>query len=80
MGWVLINHLKCIGCRMCVYVCPLSAPFFDEKHRVAMKCDLCDGDPECVKHCSSRALKLVSREEALRMNDKLYPGAKQYND
>ena len=79
-GWVRINHLKCIGCRMCVYLCPLSAPFFDEEHKVAMKCDFCEGDPECVKHCSSQALKIVSREEALRINKRLYTGANRNDD
>lgn len=73
-GWVRINPLKCIGCETCVYMCPLSIPFFDEERKVAVKCDFCDGDPECVKHCSSTAIKSVTREEALLLNKRLYLG------
>jgi len=75
-GWVTLNPLKCIGCQTCVHICPLSVPLFDEKLIVAAKCDFCDGDPECVKHCSSAALRVVTREEALRLNNELYVGAK----
>ena len=75
-GWVKINPLKCIGCQMCVNMCPLSVPFFDEARKVAVKCDFCDGDPECVKHCSSGALRVVTREEALRLNKRLYAGVR----
>lgn len=73
-GWVKINPLKCIGCQMCVYLCPLSVPFFDEERKAAVKCDFCDGDPECVRHCSPAALRVVTREEALQLNKRLYLG------
>ena len=75
-GWVKINTLKCIGCKTCVYMCPLSVPIFDEELKVAAKCDFCDGDPECVKHCSSGALKIVTREEALQLDKGLYLGVR----
>jgi Fe-S-cluster-containing hydrogenase component 2 len=31
---------------------------------VARKCDLCGGDPQCVKFCISGALQFVEAEEA----------------
>lgn len=71
-GWVTVNSLKCIGCQMCVYMCPLSIPIFDEEQKATAKCDFCGGDPECVKHCSPAALKVMTREEALQLNKKLY--------
>ena len=74
-GWVKTNQIKCIGCKMCVYSCPLSIPVFIEEKKAAMKCDFCDGDPECVKHCSSQALKIVPREKAVKLNEKIYVGA-----
>jgi Fe-S-cluster-containing hydrogenase component 2 len=31
-----------------------------------VKCDMCAGDPECIKVCSPKAIKLLTREEAAR--------------
>jgi Fe-S-cluster-containing hydrogenase component 2 len=30
--------------------------FFDPERSLALKCDLCGGDPECVKNCPQRAI------------------------
>jgi Fe-S-cluster-containing dehydrogenase component len=62
---------------MCIVACPLSVPFFDAALKVAVKCDFCFGVPECVKHCSSGALRLYAREEAVRFNERLYLSAKE---
>ena len=70
-----VNASTCIGCEMCRAACPLAVPVFDEALKVAVKCDFCHGEPECVKHCSSRALWLAPREEALRVNERFYLGA-----
>jgi len=67
-GLVKINPIRCIGCQTCNVACPLSVPWFNEANRVSMKCDFCDGDPQCVKVCSPKALRIVSREEALEIN------------
>jgi Fe-S-cluster-containing dehydrogenase component len=48
---------------MCILACPFGAPSFDPIERVTMKCDLCGGDPECVKLCSSEALKFVRADK-----------------
>ncbi len=32
--------------------------------KIMVKCDMCKGDPECIKVCSSKAIKLMSREQA----------------
>ena len=53
---VLINHQKCVGCRMCVSACPFGAMGFDEERGKSFKCDLCGGDPKCVRICSTGAL------------------------
>lgn len=42
---------KCIGCMACIEACPFSAMFMDRKNGIAIKCDLCNGDPQCVKFC-----------------------------
>ncbi|MEM3704123.1 MAG: 4Fe-4S dicluster domain-containing protein [Candidatus Bathyarchaeia archaeon] len=50
---------KCIGCKACVEACPFGEMFFDEERKVALKCDLCQGDPQCIKFC--RALPHIGR-------------------
>ena len=75
-GWVKINPMRCIGCKSCIIACPLSIPWFDEDHRVAMKCDFCDpardGKPICAEFCSPRALEVVTRACAWGFQKKRY--------
>lgn len=60
---VVIDYDKCIGCRMCVAVCPFGAMSFDSTSSRVIKCDLCDGDPLCAKFCSYGALEYVDVSE-----------------
>lgn len=53
---------RCIGCRMCVMVCPLGAVGVDPGSRKVIKCDLCDGDPVCVRFCDPGALRFVATD------------------
>jgi Fe-S-cluster-containing hydrogenase component 2 len=41
----------CNGCQACISACPFEAMFFDQKNQIAITCDLCGGNPECVKVC-----------------------------
>lgn len=61
-GVVLHNKEKCVGCWMCVMVCPFGLIKPDLKNKkVASKCDLCidKGKPVCVENCPNEALVLV---------------------
>jgi len=62
---VMVDHDKCIGCRSCVAVCPFGAMGFNVIDRKNFKCDLCDGDPQCVRFCDMKAVDYV---DADRMN------------
>ena len=57
-GRVLIDHDRCVGCWMCIMVCPFGAVFPNMRTEKAQKCDLCAGheEPACVSGCPTRAL------------------------
>jgi Fe-S-cluster-containing hydrogenase component 2 len=57
-GAVLINDQKCVGCRACIPACPFGGILLTPEGTV-VKCDLCGGDPECVKHCYFNAIRWV---------------------
>jgi len=74
---VAIDKKLCIGCRTCIIACPFGHPFFDIQDRVTVKCDYCDGDPQCVRFCYVKAVSFTGadktsaskkREFALRVN------------
>ena len=56
---VLIDKDKCIGCRTCILACPFGVPLFDKAERVTVKCDYCDGEPQCVRFCDVDAIKFI---------------------
>jgi formate dehydrogenase iron-sulfur subunit len=61
-GPVIIETMKCIGCRLCAIVCPFGILEFDTLSKVMRKCDLCahrlsqGKAPACVTTCPARAL------------------------
>ena len=63
-GAVTIDPNRCIGCKMCMVVCPLGAITWDEDSGEMIKCDLCLGEPLCVAHCMYGALSWVNADEA----------------
>lgn len=56
-GIVSVSEMKCVGCEVCTLACPFGAMIFYSKDRCAEKCDLCGGEPECVKFCLREALE-----------------------
>jgi len=62
LGREVVDYDTCIGCRMCVAVCPFGAMSFNTESKRVIKCDLCDGDPWCVKFCTYEALQYVEAE------------------
>lgn len=53
----LLKEELCIGCGICVEVCPFSAAALDENGK-AMICDLCGGKPECAEVCATKAIEV----------------------
>lgn len=64
-GSVQIDERKCVGCWMCIMVCPFGAVFPDAQKGKAVKCDLCRGNerPACVDACPTKALMYITAEE-----------------
>ncbi len=56
-----IDPQKCTGCGMCVSACPHEAIFQFERKMCPQKCDLCQGQPECVSFCPGGALSLAMK-------------------
>jgi len=58
-GAVIIDQEKCNGCGLCAEACPIDMILLDKQKNTARKCDLCGGEPLCVKYCPTGALELV---------------------
>ena len=60
---VMVDYDVCISCRMCVAVCPFGAMGYDALAKKVIKCDFCDGDPQCVRFCETDAVRYVEATE-----------------
>jgi Fe-S-cluster-containing hydrogenase component 2 len=67
-GIVVKDDDRCIGCRMCAVFCPYNAVTTLDGE--VIKCDLCDGDPKCVKYCSTSAIQYLDETEELEKRRK----------
>ena len=65
-GAITVQEEKCVGCGNCVHVCPYGAVSLDPATRKALICDLCGGDPACVKACPVDALKYLDVDLAAK--------------
>lgn len=62
----IIDQNKCIQCMECVPACPFDTVYVAPTGEV-LKCDLCGGDPACVKACSTRPEKLNAGKQYPRL-------------
>jgi len=70
---VIVDSEKCIGCGNCIDICSGDVPKLHPQTGKALICDLCGGDPECVKVCQEaqyNALRLVLEKKSV--NRKLF--------
>lgn len=57
-GARVIDGEQCVGCQICMNACPVEPPRirYNPEKNVCFKCDLCGGEPQCVKFCPMGAL------------------------
>jgi Fe-S-cluster-containing hydrogenase component 2 len=67
-GIIVRDEGRCIGCRMCVMLCPYGTITAIDGEIV--KCDLCEGDPRCAKYCSTGAVQYLDETEELEKRRK----------
>jgi len=68
-GAIVVNWEECLGCGACVEACVVGSDSVSPEQKLAIrfygdvqapiKCDLCGGDPQCVKYCPTHALILT---------------------
>jgi tetrathionate reductase subunit B len=70
-GLVIIDPVKCTGCKNCVDTCPYAVIFFNEGLNIAQKCTGCahlidDGwiEPRCADACPNLAIRFLDEAEA----------------
>jgi Fe-S-cluster-containing dehydrogenase component/DMSO reductase anchor subunit len=73
-GAVIIDELKCIGCKYCQWNCPYDAPKFNATKKTIGKCHFCysalsERKPACASACPTGALGFDL------INDKISPVA-----
>jgi formate hydrogenlyase subunit 6/NADH:ubiquinone oxidoreductase subunit I len=76
-GLVILDPVKCTGCKNCVDACPYHAIYFNEDLNIAQKCSGCahlldNGwkEPRCVDACPTQALKFGTEIEMKQFIDK----------
>jgi len=72
---IMVDDDECVGCGLCADACPHSAIQFHPETGVPLICDLCGGDPACVKRCVLGAIRF-ERNANLRSRKRLELGEK----
>jgi Fe-S-cluster-containing hydrogenase component 2 len=70
-GILMVKESKCKGCDWCVQACPHGGISLHPETGIAIACDLCGGEPQCIEFCPEEALDLVTSDEQSekRVND-----------
>jgi len=62
-GLIFVNEEKCAGCGKCIETCKIGAVKLHPEKKTPLICDQCDGKPQCVEKCPTKALTYVETAE-----------------
>ena len=62
-GIITVNKERCSGCDWCIQGCEFGAILLHPTEKIVAICDLCEGDPQCVKVCPKGALAFTTRDQ-----------------
>lgn len=74
-GLVIQDHSLCIGCQICIDVCPFHAPCYNEADATTYKCDGCIErleaglQPVCMEVCPSKNIVFGEFDELAALTD-----------
>lgn len=71
-GAMVVDQGRCLVCKMCTIACPFGATFYDSSSDMILKCDLCGGEPACVKLCPSGAISYQEAGQASAARRRAY--------
>ncbi len=64
-GARIVNDELCVGCGYCADKCPQQVITIDKLTRKSLKCDLCDGNPNCAQVCPTGAVQFYTWDAAV---------------
>ena len=76
-GAVVIDKQKCKNCGKCISSCPYGMITWAGEEKKVVKCDLCGGNPECVKHCREKAIDYIDSSEVAAKRREIYAASQQ---
>jgi Fe-S-cluster-containing hydrogenase component 2 len=61
-GAKIVSDTLCVGCKVCTIACPFGTINYNQATGKVIKCDLCEGEPECAKACPTDAIVFVDAD------------------
>ena len=78
-GAKVVSDAACVGCKVCTIACPFGTVNYNADTGKVIKCDLCGGDPVCVKACSTRPEMLNKGKQYNRLPVLFYEEQPDFN-
>lgn len=64
-GTIEIDHELCTLCEECTAACSFNGICRDSIDQTIIACDLCGGDPMCVRFCETKAIEFLERDSVV---------------